>query len=377
MIGTAFYRFGEANHDDCIALRQIGYDLADNQIDTLTKAFQATTVACAVPQSQARRHLDGRLSRPAGGVAQQSPGESYSRYGHVNAQTIERLRAIKADMRRELADLWQQDAANVASYLLAAQAKRTQRPTADELAAGLDQERLEKWIAALAVEKAPREDPLEPWRALAAAAADDAQAAAQWSPKWREQVAWYAQADAERTAADTKQFTVYADFRHGDHAGWQVGGQGLRSPPAQRRFRRQRRGGCGDSRRAAGGLLHAYGFGQAQRHAALSQVLPAGTKNISFQVMGSAAVRCDWSRTTASSTIRTTSAHERRLDLDHVFAAGRLPELADVRRADDDVRQSQVSRPAQVRSAATRRITSCHGKRRRPIRDRTSASRAP
>ena len=47
MIGTAFYRFGEVNHDDCIGLRQIGYDLVDNQIDTLTKAFQATTVACA------------------------------------------------------------------------------------------------------------------------------------------------------------------------------------------------------------------------------------------------------------------------------------------------------------------------------------------
>ena len=47
MIGTAFYRFGEANHDDCISLPQIGYDLADNQIDTLTKAFQGTTVACA------------------------------------------------------------------------------------------------------------------------------------------------------------------------------------------------------------------------------------------------------------------------------------------------------------------------------------------
>src|SRR5262249_19714973 len=47
VIGTAFYRFGEVNHDDCIGLRQIGYDLADNQIDTLSKAFQATTVACA------------------------------------------------------------------------------------------------------------------------------------------------------------------------------------------------------------------------------------------------------------------------------------------------------------------------------------------
>ena len=47
VIGTAFYRFGEVNHDDCIGLPEIGYDLLDNQIDTLTKAFQATTVACA------------------------------------------------------------------------------------------------------------------------------------------------------------------------------------------------------------------------------------------------------------------------------------------------------------------------------------------
>src|SRR5688572_33019037 len=47
IIGTAFYRFGEVNHDDCIGLRSIGFDLFDNQIDTLTKAFQATTVACA------------------------------------------------------------------------------------------------------------------------------------------------------------------------------------------------------------------------------------------------------------------------------------------------------------------------------------------
>ena len=46
-IGTAFYRFGEVAHDDCIGLPQIGFDVADNQIDTLTKAFQATTVACA------------------------------------------------------------------------------------------------------------------------------------------------------------------------------------------------------------------------------------------------------------------------------------------------------------------------------------------
>src|SRR5207253_1600178 len=33
VIGTAFYRFGEVNQDDCIDLRLIGYDIADKQID--------------------------------------------------------------------------------------------------------------------------------------------------------------------------------------------------------------------------------------------------------------------------------------------------------------------------------------------------------
>src|SRR4029077_16018981 len=46
-IGRAFFRFGGVNHDDCIEFRQLGFDLVDNQIDTLGKAFQGTTIACA------------------------------------------------------------------------------------------------------------------------------------------------------------------------------------------------------------------------------------------------------------------------------------------------------------------------------------------
>ena len=79
VIGTAFYRFGEVNHDDCIGLRQIGYDLLDNQIDTLTKAFQATTVACA----RCHDHkLDAvstqRLLRPARHPPQLAAGQPHA-----------------------------------------------------------------------------------------------------------------------------------------------------------------------------------------------------------------------------------------------------------------------------------------------------------
>jgi len=65
VIGTGFYRFGEVNHDDCISLRSIGYDLLDNQIDTLTKAFPATTVACArCHDHKLDAHLDAGLTMP-------------------------------------------------------------------------------------------------------------------------------------------------------------------------------------------------------------------------------------------------------------------------------------------------------------------------
>ena len=47
VIGTAFYRLGEAGHDDCIMFREIALDVIDNQIDTLTKTFQGLTVSCA------------------------------------------------------------------------------------------------------------------------------------------------------------------------------------------------------------------------------------------------------------------------------------------------------------------------------------------
>ena len=47
LIGGAFYRFGETGHDDCVLYPEISLDVMDNQIDTLTKSFQALTVSCA------------------------------------------------------------------------------------------------------------------------------------------------------------------------------------------------------------------------------------------------------------------------------------------------------------------------------------------
>lgn len=47
VIGTAFWRFSELGHDNCTIFPEIRFDALDNQIDTLTKGFQALTVSCA------------------------------------------------------------------------------------------------------------------------------------------------------------------------------------------------------------------------------------------------------------------------------------------------------------------------------------------
>ena len=112
MIGTAFYRFGEVNHDDCIDLCVlIGYDPVDNQIDTLTKAFQATTVACGRLLPRSARKLDAistgdyhdLLRRPA---CSSRPVSHTIDAPEVNAATMQKMRAKKAAIRSELAQAW-------------------------------------------------------------------------------------------------------------------------------------------------------------------------------------------------------------------------------------------------------------------------------
>lgn len=270
VIGTAFYRFGEANHDDCIALRQIGFDLADNQIDTLSKAFQATTIACARCHNHKLDAISTEDYYALLGILRSSRQVSHTIDAPaVNAEPIARLREIKTQLRGEIAERWQHDATELAHYLLAAQAKRVGQPTLEELAAGLDSVRLEKWVAALAVEKAPPDDPLSAWRA--AATADQSQLPA----KWRELVAEHQRLDDERTAS-AGQFTTYADFRQGEHAGWQVGGQALRVPPS----------GSGDF--VVGVAGNSVAGNSAKGDEVLLAVLPAGcfTHSVSDKLNG-------------------------------------------------------------------------------------------
>ena len=120
VIGTAFYRLGEAGHDDCVMFREIALDVMDDEIDTLTKTFQGITVSCA-------RCHDHKLD-PV-------PTEDY--YGlysilnssrvvthtidlpDVNRARTEKLKQIKKGIHDEIAGLWKREAVDVARYIIA------------------------------------------------------------------------------------------------------------------------------------------------------------------------------------------------------------------------------------------------------------------
>ncbi|HEY2981165.1 MAG TPA: DUF1549 domain-containing protein, partial [Anaerolineales bacterium] len=121
IIGTSFLRLGELGHDDCIRFRQIRTDVVDNQIDTLGKAFQGLTVACA-------RCHDHKLDPIP-------TSDYYALYGaltsarmvmrnadtpDVNAAAKQRLRELKPLIRSELAKQWIQETSVIPRYLMAA-----------------------------------------------------------------------------------------------------------------------------------------------------------------------------------------------------------------------------------------------------------------
>lgn len=297
VIGTGFYRFGEVNHDDCISLPALGYDILDNQIDTLTKAFQATTVACARCHDHKLDAVSMRDYYALLGVLRSSRLVSHSIDApQVNAELIQRLSALKQEIRQELGAVWLRDVPQVSRYLQAAAAKRANNPSADELAMSLDAKRLEKWVAVLAQEKAPIENLFEPLRLLLAASTNDASS---FSTEWKKVADRYASEEQSRREFNATQFDVYAgapDTSENDSRplfAWDAQGQGLRGGP----------GKCGDfalnhdGERLVRAILPAGYFTHAvsdKLNGTLrSPVLAVGKKHISFQVIGqrSSAVR--------------------------------------------------------------------------------------
>lgn len=289
VIGTAFYRFGEVNHDDCISLRQIGYDLADNQLDTLTKAFQATTVACARCHDHKIDAVSTKDYYALLGIIRSSRQVAHTLDApEVNAPVLERMRRLKQEIHKELTAVWMEEAAQTRRYLLAAQAQRNKAPDAAALAKGLDAKRVERWLAVLADAKAPRDDVFAPWRSVAASP-DDATAL---RATWRRLGDGYAKEEQARAAAE-KQFVPFGDFRSGTLVGWEADGQGLRGGTTSSGDFIVAHEGSSLLRAILPAGCYTHTLSDKLNGALRSPLLRSGKRFISFQVMGkrSSAVR--------------------------------------------------------------------------------------
>jgi hypothetical protein len=248
VLATAFYRMGEMGHDNCNQFREIRTDVVDNQIDTLTKAFQGATVSCA-------RCHDHKIDP--------IPTEDYyALYGILNSsravvRTLETRAAVPAGLaelktaiRQELASAWLAGTRTLGAELRAA------------LGGGAEGSR---WSQLLKREKVDLADPL----AVFAHSEET-----------------YAKEAAARERFNREKFVTAADFTQGVPAGWSAEGLGLQAGPAR----------TGDFAVATEGQAALEGIFQAGLVTNLvtdrwngsvrSPLLPAGKKFVSLQVMG-------------------------------------------------------------------------------------------
>ncbi|MHC4876628.1 MAG: DUF1553 domain-containing protein [Planctomycetota bacterium] len=107
LIGTAFWRFGELGHDDCVEFPEIRFDALDNQIDTLAKAFQGLTLSCARCHDHKVDAMSMRDYYALVGVL-----ESCSQVVHTLdspqriADVVARTQQLKRQLRRQLGRTW-------------------------------------------------------------------------------------------------------------------------------------------------------------------------------------------------------------------------------------------------------------------------------
>ena len=219
-IGTAFFRLGEQGHDDCTAFREVRTDVVDNQIDTLGKAFQGLTIACA-------RCHDHKLDPIP-------TTDYYALYGVLTSSRLvtrtadlpevhtalkQRLREMKPSIRAELARRWILETETVPRYLLAAHRAWKGLPPEVEDLSELSLDRIQAWLSLLEKPKPGMEDPLYPWIQVAQSTADNPFA------EWQKLAARYVEEGRARASFNRESFQPFGDFHLGGFGG-RLGGFG-------------------------------------------------------------------------------------------------------------------------------------------------------
>lgn len=212
LIGPMSMRLGERRHGDNGDAEGVTQEAVANMIDTVSKGYLATTVACA----QCHDHkLDAVAQQDYFGLAGIFMSSRwYPRCVDTvdpNVEVIAELKAIKDDIRAEVLALWRKSEESIAEAVLATPPeeapKNSDKKKADETA------QPEFPNSAIAL-----------WRALKAAISKNEPVEAVWD-RFAEE---YRAERAERAAENAANLRLIADFTGGViPEGWRIDGSGM------------------------------------------------------------------------------------------------------------------------------------------------------
>ncbi|MFT5469121.1 MAG: hypothetical protein ACI8UO_004236 [Verrucomicrobiales bacterium] len=184
LIGVMFFQLGEKRHGDSAMFDGIHQEMLDNKIDAFSKAFQATTVACARCHDHKLDAVAQRDYYALGGVFMSSRWVTNTLdLPERNAAALTELRELKPKIGAEFRKLWLADLESI---------------TAEQLLGEAKPEALEEWLY-----------PLANWE------------------KWEELGEQYREEHRKRSEG----FEVIADFRDGVPEGWSIDGVGIEVAP--------------------------------------------------------------------------------------------------------------------------------------------------
>jgi hypothetical protein len=278
LLGTSCLRLGELGHDDCIRFRQIRTDVVDNQIDTLGKAFQGLTIACA-------RCHDHKLDPIP-------TSDYYALYGAltssrmvmrdaatstVNAAAKQRLRELKQLIRAELAEQWIQEADLVPQYLTAAHRVWKGLPPTPQDLSNLSLERIQAWLTVLQKQKPGMEEPLYPWILTAGS---------EVAREWQKLKSSYAEETQKRAAFNRENFRPFGDLTRDGFSGWYADGNISADGPSPSGEFAVASSGPGAITGIFPTGIYTHALSERLEAALRSPLVPKDKKFVSLQVMG-------------------------------------------------------------------------------------------
>jgi len=224
LIGVMFYQLGEKRHGDSAEFDGIHQEMLDNKIDALSKAFQATTVACA-------RCHDHKLDAVLQSEYYALGGALISSRWITNTVDLPDrhrphfawLREHKSRLRGLLAADWRAELGRLRLFLASPPAVAAASDPAAP--AKMAEERWRRLFLERKDSAPPLEDPLRIWHAVRDAREPDAITAA-----WRALRAEYDAQSRERQAANQRDFLQIADLSAGLPTGWSVDGTAVGEP---------------------------------------------------------------------------------------------------------------------------------------------------